>query len=140
MIIKQAVCILFLCSVCFAGSAQTVATVNDLAAKHQQCLDAGIDMTGCSRGFCAQMDSMLNVVYNNFRTKLNVSGKEVLKKEQIAWLKKRDAYYKNQDKIYQDNIKSKKWGPDMQMVTYDDKADFIKARVLALIKRMYQTG
>lgn len=99
-------------------------------------MDAGIDMLGCVQHFYIQMDSMLNVVYNNSKAILNLSEKEAFKKEQLAWLKKRDVYFKKKDKIFQDNIKKGNGGQDMRMINIDNKANYVKARVLVLIKKL----
>lgn len=79
---------------------------------------------------------MLNVVYNKLMSPLNAPAKAALKKEQLDWLAKRDIFFKKQDKIFDDNYKKKNWGLEMQMVTYDDKAGFIKKRVIVLARRL----
>jgi uncharacterized protein YecT (DUF1311 family) len=128
--------ILFLPCFFLHGQAQTVKTIEDMSHKHQACLDSGKDMLGCSRSFYSQMDSMITVVYDKLITVLNLTGKATLKKDQLDWLKKRDVFFKKQDKVFDDNYKKGKWGLEMQMVTYDDKADFIKKRILLLIRRL----
>ena len=120
----------------FQTFAQTVKSIDDMSKKYQTCLDAGKDMLGCSQHFYAQMDSTLNVAYNNLLTLLNSTEKESLKKEQLMWLKKRDTYFKKKDKIFQDNVKKGNWGQDMKMITYDDKANYVKERVIVLIKKI----
>ena len=77
-----------------------------------------------------------DVAYNNLLTLLNSTEKESLKKEQLMWLKKRDTYFKKKDKIFQDNVKKGNWGQDMKMITYDDKANYVKERVIVLIKKI----
>jgi uncharacterized protein YecT (DUF1311 family) len=130
LVITSALSILF-----FVGSAQTIESVENMATKYQTCLDTGVDMLGCSKRFYFQMDSMLNVVYENQITTLEASKKATLERQQIAWLKKRDNYFKKQDKKSQYKIRKSEWGKDMEMITYDEKANFIKRRVIDLIKR-----
>ena len=82
------------------------------------------------------MDSMLNAVYIKLKATLGARQKEALKNQQLAWIKKRDIYFKKQDKVFQKNYKKEEWGTDMEMITYDDKANFIKERVTILIRRL----
>ena len=81
------------------------------------------------------MDSILNDVYNNLIGTLGATDKTALKSQQLAWLKKRNTFFKNQDKRFQNKYKKGEWGEDMEMITYDDKANFIKERVKALISK-----
>lgn len=121
--------------VCMVGRTQTVKTVEDMAIKHQACLDSEIDMLGCSKSFYLQMDSMLNVVYHQLRATLGEKQKQALKNQQFKWIKKRDTYFNKQDNTLQKKYEKGEWGRDMEMITYDDKANFIKERVIVLIKR-----
>lgn len=117
------------------GRTQTVEIVENMATKHQTCLDSGIDMLGCSKSFYLQMDSMLNVVYHQLRATLGEKQKQALKNQQFKWIKKRDTYFNKQDNTLQKKYEKGEWGRDMEMITYDDKANFIKERVIVLIKR-----
>ena len=110
--------------------------IERLSEKHQTCLDSGINMLGCSRKFYFEMDSMLNVVYKDYKSTLNEIEKENLKKEQRDWLKKRDDFLAKENKEYQKNIDTQKWGPDMYMIVYDNDANFVKKRIFELIDRM----
>ncbi|MBI3883014.1 MAG: DUF1311 domain-containing protein [Sphingobacteriales bacterium] len=113
----------------------TIKTVDNICKKDQDALDTGDDMLGTARKHYLRMDSVLNVAYNQLRKTLNPTEKEALKKEQLGWLKKRDTYFKKQENIFQHNIKTGEWGSDMYMVTYEEDADFVEARVRELIKR-----
>lgn len=107
-----------------------------LDARYHACLDAGVNMAACAREFYFGMDSMLNVVYRALRSTLDTNDKTALKKEQIGWLKKRDAYFSGQERIFRENMETGEWGPDMIMITYGNEADFVKERVLMLIERI----
>jgi uncharacterized protein YecT (DUF1311 family) len=128
--------VLLLSGFCFNGYAQSLKTIEELERKHQACLDSGINMFGCSKRFYFQMDSMLNIAYNALRSALPPEGKAALKEEQLAWLKKRDIYFKKQNASYRKNVKSGEWGPDMYMVVYDMDAEFVKERTINLFKRI----
>ena len=134
--LKISIIILFQTFLFTVGNAQTKRTVEDMAKSHQDCLDTGIDMLGCSKHYYFQMDSMLNVVYDKYRATLNNAQKAVLKKEQLNWIKKRDIYFKKQNKEFQHKFKSGEWGTDMAMITYDNNAEFVKDRVIVLLRKL----
>jgi uncharacterized protein YecT (DUF1311 family) len=126
----------FVCSILPHLHAQNAKTIDEMSDKHQACLDSGINMLGCSSKFYIQMDSMLNVAYNNLKLKLIPPGRTNLKNDQLNWLHKRDVYFRNKDRIYREKFNKGEWGTDMAMINYDDKAEFVKKRVLLLIKRL----
>lgn len=119
----------------FYSNAQTLESVNKLADNHQKCLDAGVNMQGCSKLFYHEMDSLLNLAYFNLKNRLTESEKPSLKKEQRLWLKKRDRYFEDQEKTFQKNFKSGEWGSDMFVTVYYNDAQFVRKRVVELIKR-----
>lgn len=82
------------------------------------------------------MDSILNQVYNTLKSQLNVTEKERLKKEQKAWLKRRDVFIAKQNKEFLMKQKKGEWGSEMYMITYENDAEFVKERILILIKRL----
>ena len=123
---------------CFTTNAQTLKTVEDLTSRHQSCLDSGIDMMNCSRKYCMEMDSILNVAYKSLRHNLDSENRLKLKAEQTRWLKKRDEFFEEQVKIFQKNFQSEEWGSDMFMIVYDNDAEFIRERVVELIKWLRQ--
>jgi len=118
------------------AKAQSLKSLDEITKKHQACLDTGVDMLGCSKMYYLQVDSLLNVAYNQLRFKMSGSDKESLKKEQLAWLKKRDSYFKQQNLMFQRKFEEGEWGSDMAMITYSDQAGFVKERVVVLLKRV----
>ncbi|MEO5776524.1 MAG: lysozyme inhibitor LprI family protein [Flavobacterium sp.] len=92
-------------------------------------------MKKCSYGYLHKSDSLLNVVYNKVKLKLNSTQKAKLKKEQLAWLKKRDAYF---DKVIKSTLNGEEGliGDDLRMVIADKEADFVFDRVEELIRRL----
>jgi uncharacterized protein YecT (DUF1311 family) len=78
-------------------SSQTLKTINEIEQSHQECLDRGGYMKGCSIKYYNESDSLLNSVYKNLKSKLNAEEQIKLKKEQLKWLKNRDNYF---EKIY----------------------------------------
>lgn len=122
---------------CFAwapAGAQQVTTsyLDRLAKEHQACLDSGLRMMDCATDYYATMDSLLNVVYRQLRAGLNPAHKDALKKEQLAWLRRRDALGAQ---VLRENKRDGIYGSDGYMIVYDRQADFIGARIRELLKR-----
>jgi len=82
------------------------------------------------------MDSMLTLVYKKLYSKLDKNGKTALQKDQANWVKKRDLYFEKQEKAFADKLKTGEWGADMEMIPYGNDGEFIKNRVLILIRRL----
>jgi uncharacterized protein YecT (DUF1311 family) len=120
----------------FTGVGQTLKTIALMEQAHLQCLDSGIGMTGCADSYRLQMDSLLNVVYNKLRKRLPTTEKDKLKTEQLAWLKQRDRHFKEQEQDYKTNISPEDWTQEFYLIVYSSDAEFIKERVVYLIKRL----
>jgi len=93
-------------------------------------------MKGCSIKFYSQTDSLLNVVYNNLKMKINSTAKSNLKKEQLEWLKKRDAYFIKARKETISEVGNFEDSQDFQMILIDKKSSFVMIRVKELLKRI----
>lgn len=99
-------------------------------------------MFGCAKKFYFQMDSMLNVIYFKLRSTLDTSKQTGLKKEQKLWLAKRDTYFKKtfsefKKKNPNNSPYGSAWGAqDDAMFMYNDNAEFIKSRVLILLRKL----
>ncbi|WP_284653547.1 lysozyme inhibitor LprI family protein [Flavobacterium terrisoli] len=114
---------------------QTLKTVKDLEVSYQKCLDKGQDMRGCAVIYYTKTDSLLNVAYKKLRKKLNDSEKSKLKTEQLAWLKKRDQYFKKEYSKLKTEKNFEEGSSDFDMVYYDKKSQFVMKRVKELINR-----
>lgn len=111
---------------------QSLSVLNLLDNKHQKCLDKGNNMLLCTQKYYAQMDSLLNVAYKNYRTTLTDSQKQSLKTEQLNWLTSRDSYFRKINK----ELKTDQGSRDAQMIAMDEKAQFIRERVVYFIKKL----
>ncbi len=118
----------------FYGNCQTQKTINKLESNHQICLDKSENMDECSRRYYFQMDSLLSAVYEKTEKKLNLIQKLKLKKDQENWLLKRKKFESKQNKIFQKKIKSQEWGNDMYIIVYQNDAEFIRERIIRLLK------
>jgi len=128
--------LLFFILFTFHCNAQTMETVNNLKTAYQRCLNNGSSMKDCSIAYYNQSDSLLNVCYKNLKLKLSSKEQSKLKKEQLEWVKKRDTYF---EKVYSDTKKEGHFtegSSDFDMVVFDEKANYVFARVKELIKRL----
>ena len=118
------------CSVCL--TAQTIKVVDSLSKAELYCLENETDMNQCAIVYYHQMDSMLNVVYEECIKGLSNDRKLALKKDELIWLKKRDQYFAQLDKDYEQKNKTGEWGREMRVTIIDRKAHYVKDRVLKL--------
>jgi uncharacterized protein YecT (DUF1311 family) len=118
----------------YCSFSQSLKKAEKMEVNYQNCLDNGIDMLGCSNDYYKQMDNLLNEVYKKAKLKMSSSEIEKLKTEQLNWLKKRDLYFKKayiEAKDEADGLGS----DDLQMVFVDKKTEYVKDRVVFLIKK-----
>lgn len=125
--------ILYLGITCFSF-AQTLKTVDSIENECQVCLDKGVFMLGCSINYYYQMDSLLNKIYNQLRTNRDSTQKEVLKKEEKEWLTRRNKYFKKLETNLSKAINEHGPVQDDEMFMYEDKARFVRNRILQLLK------
>lgn len=126
--------LLFTCSLFV--SAQTTIKVYDIILidkQYQVCLDDGQNMR-CALAYYNKIDSCLTVAYKQLFSKFDKSSKNMLKKEQASWLKEEQKEFKIID---QGNTIE---GRDGEMAIEDEKAKFIKERVLVLINKIEASG
>ena len=118
--------------VSYAAFSQTKETIDRMDSSEQSCLDSGVYMLGCADTYYAEMDSMLNLVYKKLRMKCDSSQRAALKAEQLKWLSDRDKYFKKvRTQSFGDMT-----GQDKEMAITDKYAQFVRERVLVLIKRL----
>lgn len=125
---------LLLCNVAF--SQKYGKTIDSLKQSEKVCLDKGWRMPACAYQYYIAIDSLLNDVYYKLQQSLNTDGKIELRNEQRLWLKKREVFFKEQDKRFQDSLHAGAYGPEMRVIPMGAKANFIEARVLMLVKRL----
>jgi uncharacterized protein YecT (DUF1311 family) len=124
---------LFLFFVSVHALAQTNDDVNMLQQRYQKCLDSGQAMRNCALVFFNQMDSLLNLAYNQLRSNSDSIQKNNLKDDQKDWLMSRDNYFKKTKADLKG--KAKTMTQDAEMMMHDKNAAFVKTRVLELIKK-----
>ncbi|UAY52965.1 lysozyme inhibitor LprI family protein [Ferruginibacter albus] len=126
------------CLTYLAGFSQTIKTIDSLETQYQSCLDQGDRMLRCSETFYYQIDSLLNVRYKKLRSMCDSTQKKNLKSEQLAWLSKRDKQFKSyRQQVYKEAKKGGyNGGEDETMIITDKNAQFVKARLIELIKSL----
>jgi uncharacterized protein YecT (DUF1311 family) len=120
----------------FTGNSQTLKTIEDIETAHQECLDRGENMNGCSEEYYAKADNLLNTTYKKVKLKLSASEQSILKAEQLKWIKKRDKYFQ---KVYLDTKREGEFGEGssgFNMIVTDLQAKFVMDRVKILMKRL----
>ncbi|SHH45908.1 lysozyme inhibitor LprI family protein [Flavobacterium aquidurense] len=128
--------LLFFILFAFNCNAQTMETVSKLKTSYQKCVDSGSGMKNCAIEYYNESDSLMNVAYRNLKLKLSSKEQSKLKKEQLDWIKKRDLYF---EKVYSDTKKEGHFvegSSDFDLVVFDEKANYIFARVKELIKKL----
>ncbi len=115
---------------------QNAKSIEDFEKSYQKCLDEGSNMYGCAHTYFLQTDSLLNVVYKKIRLELSKEEKEKLRTEQLAWLKKRDAYFEKEYSKLKKNNDLEVNSRDFQMIYYDKQGTFVLNRVKELLKRL----
>jgi uncharacterized protein YecT (DUF1311 family) len=96
-------------------------------------------ITSQKNSFRDRVDSILNVVYKQYSSCLSCTEKDELKKDELKWIKERDAYFKRADKDCADDIIAGEMPKIMRLINIQDKSAFIEERVIVLIKRMNLT-
>ncbi|WP_262708012.1 lysozyme inhibitor LprI family protein [Lacibacter luteus] len=100
-------------------------------------------MLDCSKSFYKVMDSMLNIVYFKIAAKLDSNHKIQLRNEQRSWLTSRNVYFKmTLNKFKQKHpgkspLGNSSGAQDDAMIMHDENAQFVKERILALLKRTF---
>ena len=100
----------------------------------QTCLDAGsIPFSECEKNRQRKLDTMLNTVYRELRITLDQETIEKLKKDERAWLKKRNANIEQE----QSKIGRSDAGIDAdEAMAIASDSYFIEQRILELLKKL----
>ena len=108
--------------------------VESINVNYQKCLDSGVDMLGCSNKYFFFCDKLLNEVYQIIRQKLSEKEKTNLRNDQLKWLKERDLFFIKAVKIAKEEAEDLP-EEDLQMIYMDKKSEYVKERVVFLIKK-----
>ncbi len=134
---KQNLLLMLFVGVTVFANSQVVKTLDSLERVEQNCLDKGIKMSTCTWVYYTQIDSLLNIEYARFKNQLTADkAKTTLQSEQLKWLSSRDLYFQKLEKRFMSNRKSGEWGKDAIMFVWQEKAAYVKKRVLAIAAKL----
>ena len=110
-------------------------TIQKLDTELQNCLDnTQNNMLNCTLEYYNKIDDQLNVTYKKIRAKLNKPEQEKLKSQQLAWLKKRDLYFKKVAIKTSSDLDGDSSSQDYRMICSHENALFVKDRIIELEK------
>lgn len=120
--------------ICMNVFAQTSkSAVDSLEKRYQQCLSEGKSNFNCALQYYSQMDSLLHNVYSELYDKLDTNRKQTLQISQQQWEEKKETYFKDIDLRVEKKRPLTLSGLDDDMIVTDNKAAFLKTRVVELL-------
>lgn len=130
---KYILFILFLIS--FHSYSQENKAIQKLDTELQKCLDdTQNNMLNCTLEYYTKIDEQLNRTYKKIRTNLSKPEQEKLKTQQLAWLKKRDQYFKNVKAETAKELDGENASQDYRMICSHKNALFVRDRIIELEK------
>ena len=115
-----------------AAMAQSRAALDSLDKSYQACTAKKGNLYGCVLTYYKSMDSLLHRSYSEAYTKLDSTRKHGLEVDQKAWEDKRVAYFELLDSRVGKMEKKTLNGLDDRMISTDNKAAYLRNRVLQL--------
>ena len=131
---KKAHLIFILFLISFYSYSQENKAIQKLGAEVQKCLDTGNNMLNCTIEYYTKIDEQLNITYNKIRASLSKPEQENLKNKQLAWLKKRDQYFKKVKAETAKELDGENQSQDYRMICSHKNALFVRDRVSELEK------
>ena len=111
--------------------------ISNFDDEHQACLDKGRAMMQCSYQYSQQMDSMLNVVYQELLGGYSSAQKAKLRAEEREWINFRDEELKKIYSTVSSTTGKDDFVPqDERMIAYGEEAKLTRDRVLVLIDEL----
>lgn len=130
---KRFILCLPLC-ICMNVFAQTnKADVDSLEKRYQHCLAEGKSQYNCALQYYSQMDSLLTTVYRQLYDNLDNNRRTTLQISQTQWEEKRENYFKDIDLRVEKKRPKTLAGLDDDMIVTDNKATFLRKRVIELL-------
>lgn len=129
----QILFLLFIISFC--SYSQENKTIQKLDTELQNCLDnTQNNMLNCTLEYYNKIDDQLNITYKKIKSKLSKTEQEKLKSKQLAWLKKRDLYFKKVASKTASDLDGDHSSQDYRMICSHENALFVKDRIIELEK------
>ena len=109
--------------------------IQKLDTELQKCLDdTQNNMLNCTLKYYHKIDEQLNITYKKIRATISQSEQEKLKNQQLAWLKKRDQYFKKVEAETAKELDGDNASQDYRMICAHENALFVKDRIIELEK------
>lgn len=127
--------ILLLSLISFYSYSQENKAIQKLDTELQKCLDdTQNNMLNCTLEYYTRIDDQLNVTYKRIRATLNQPEQEKLKNQQLAWLIKRDQYFKKVKIETAKELDGENASQDYRMICSHKNALFVRDRIIELEK------
>ncbi len=112
-----------------------VEVLDSLYEANQAQLDLGVGMKQAEMKYAHQMDSMLNVIYEELMLQVSQEQKDAIRSDQNEWLIEKNRYYEEIENELKDEFGGtvEVNSDDFQMVIYSRRAEFIRERAEELI-------
>lgn len=123
--------LVFLCTKAYSQTKQSA--LDTLETHYQQCLGNSQSMYNCAVIYYKQLDSLLNNTLQHLYSNLTPGRQQQLQAEQGAWEEKKEEYFKKIDERVEKMHKRTMEGLDDDMISTDNKAAFLKARLRTLL-------
>jgi uncharacterized protein YecT (DUF1311 family) len=117
-----------------ATMAQSRATLDSLDKHYQECLSLHSGQYNCAQQYYHSMDSLLRRSYSRLCTQLDSSRRQSLLLEQQDWEDRKSAYFDLLDARVDKQHKSTLSGLDDRVISTDNKAAYLRNRVLQLAR------
>jgi uncharacterized protein YecT (DUF1311 family) len=121
----------FLCTKAYSQTQRSA--LDTLENQYQQCLGNSHQMYNCAVTYYKQLDSLLNHTLQHLYSSLTPGRQQQLQLEQVAWEEKKEEYFKKIDERVEKMHKRTMEGLDDDMISTDNKAAFLKARLKTLL-------
>ncbi len=119
-----------------AGAQSVKESFKELEQQHKECEKLRADSVNCHKVYLQQLDSMMLIVFEKVKVDLSPEQKAKVIKEQLSWSAQKNSFFKKQDENFVYNIQEGIWTKDMIKVTYASKSDFVRKRLLSLLKHV----
>ncbi|WPQ64199.1 lysozyme inhibitor LprI family protein [Chitinophaga sancti] len=111
--------------------------VDSIELRYQECLSQGGNSYNCALAYYQEMDSLLSAVYNQVYNNLDNPRRETLEIAQAQWTEKKEAYFKDIEVRAEKKRPLTLAGLDDDMILTDNKAAYLKHRVIELLKSIH---
>jgi len=120
--------------ICMNVFAQTSkSAVDSLEKQYVRCLSEGKSNYNCALQYYSEMDSLLKTVYRELYDKVDNNRRQTLQISQSQWEEKRQVYFREIDLRVEKKRPQTLAGLDDDMIVTDNKATFLKTRVIELL-------